>query len=206
MTTGARTRTGTLKSNDSSATSVNIRHAANGDVVKTSLPHGTQVSVIQASAAPDVNGFKWYKISYAPANELGWVREDVIVIKDEPTGRPQETEVATEKKTWLFFETSARSVRVFQGSKRLHMNIHNKSSGQTKQMEAIRLPDAVNVPGGSDARWQSYVAEQDGTVYAARFVPLSQPSPQAELVISHASNGNFIDKEPGFKIEGAAYI
>jgi hypothetical protein len=97
MTTEAGTRTGTLKSNDSSANSVNIRHAANGDF-KTSLPNGTQVSVIQASAAPDVNGFKWYKISYAPANELGWVRDDVIVIKDEPTGREQETEVATEKK------------------------------------------------------------------------------------------------------------
>ncbi len=196
-------RTGTLKSNDSSATSVNIRHAANGDL-KTSLPNGTQVSVIQ-SVAIDSKGFKWYKISYGTAKETGWVREDVIGIKDRPKGREEKTEVATAENTRLFFETSVRSVRVFQGSERLHMNIHDKNSGKTQRVGAIRLPDAVNVPEGADAPWQSYVAEHDGKVFATRFVPLRHPSPKAELVVSHASNGSFISREPGFKIEGTVF-
>lgn len=197
-------KTGMLKSNGSSVPIVNIRHAANG-AIKTTLSIGTQVSVIKASAELDINGFKWYQISFGIANELGWVREDLIDLKDEPKGREEKAEVATAENTRLFFETSARSVRVFQGSERLHMNIHDKSSGKTQQVGAIRLPDAVNVPKGADAPWQSYVAEHDGKVYATRFVPLRQPSPQAELVVSHASNGSFISKEPGFKIEGTAY-
>lgn len=129
----------------------------------------------------------------------------MIVIKDRPKGREEKTDVATAENTRLFFETNAMSVRVFQGSSRLHLNIFDKSSKKTQQVGAIRLPDAVNVPEGANVLWQSYVAEYDGKVYATRFVPLRHPSPQAELVVSHASNGSLIFREPGFKIEGTVF-
>ncbi|PZO09724.1 MAG: hypothetical protein DCF25_21425 [Leptolyngbya foveolarum] len=200
MTTGTRTRTGTLKSNNSSITSVNIRHAADGNW-KTDLPQGTQVRVIQASAAPDSGGHTWYKISYGTANELGWVRDDVIVIKDEPAGGGKELEVATEENTRLFFETPKRSFRVFQGSERLHLNIYDKSTRKTQQIGAICLPSAISAPEGADVPWQSYVAEQNGRVYVARFVPLKQ----IELVVSDADNWRIISKASGYGGRGSAY-
>lgn len=126
---------------------------------------------------------------------------DIDPAKGEPTGGEKKWVTSTKENTRLLFETDTRTVRIFQGSERLHLNIYENSSKKTEQVGAIRLPDAVNVPEGADAPWQSYVVEEGGKVYVTRFVPLHQ----AEFVVSSAITGIFISRESVFRIEGTAY-
>lgn len=194
--------TGTLKPNAPGINTVNVRHTENG-ALKTSLPIGTQVSVIQKSASPDANGFKWFKISFGSGND-GWVRSDLIDIPNPPaipTPNPP-PQVPTDKNTMLFFETDPTTIRVFQGSNRLYMNIFDKASNTAQQVGAIRLSESKDANG---LLWQSYVAEYDQKSFAARFIPLSDPSSKAELVVSNAINGSLISRESGYKIDGTAY-
>lgn len=201
----------TLKTNSSAASRINIRYAPDGEEVKTDRPHGFGPVRVIAESSKDRNGYIWYKIIYSDdaANDIGWVREDVIDIesldwKDEL--EPEEGEaskISTDENTILFFETQERAIRVFNPQGKLRLNIYNKMFRKTQlhQVKAIGLPDIVCAPDGSKVRWQGYVAEQNNRVYIARFVPLQQ----VELIVSNAITGEVFSRAAGFGSKGIAY-
>lgn len=196
-------RKGTLRTNTSSRTTVNIRFKPDGDEIKTERPSGTKVSVT-AESAPDSRGHSWYKISYGDtANDVGWVRDDVITLEPLSSASPETSASPLEANTRLYFETGERIIRVFEEDGQLRLNVYNKVSNKThlNKVSAIRLPDVVSMPSGADISWHSYVSRQDEKVYIVRFVPLRQ----TELIISHALNGEVFVRTLGFSSRGTAY-
>lgn len=184
--TTTRSKTGTLKSNANDRThEVNIRKTPDGEIKATRLP-GLEVYVNWGTV--NNHNCKWYHILYDKGNDdVGWVREDVITL------------------TLLRFDiTEGRHVRIFQDSEpphrdsgQLYMNIYNPTTDETQlyKSRAVRLPLEVTTPPNCNCtvQWESFVAEENGKVYTARFVYLDQ----IEFVVSSAINGQMISRECG---------
>lgn len=179
---------------------IRIRYEPNGATVKAKLVAGSKVNVI-AESAPDSNEYTWHQVHYGEGeNDIGWVRDDVITLDPPTTPEPP---AEKDKHVHLYFETDARTIRVFEQDKQLRMNVYHNS---TRKMElsgvdAIYLPRAVSAPDGADVAWRSYLTQGHGKVYIARFLP----SEQVELIISYATDGEILSKERGFKQDGSAY-
>lgn len=86
---------GILKSNTSDPKAlVRIRTQPSVKADFVSKPAGTQVTVLPDTPVKKPNEdtgkiFTWYKVKHGPnANDIGWVREDVIELKDIPPTDP----------------------------------------------------------------------------------------------------------------------
>ncbi|MEO1403184.1 MAG: SH3 domain-containing protein [Cyanobacteria bacterium J06635_1] len=196
MTTGIE-RLGSLKVNGNDTTiPIKIRWQPNGEQVKTTRPHHTQVTVLGEKPV-DVQGYTWYKISYGSGpNDTGWVRNDVITL--QPPTAPSEPD-----NTQLYFETDSRKVRVFIENNLLLMNVYNKSTqkNEATKITALRLPVVMSTQGETTSAWRTYIAHQDGLVYMVRY----EPRARTELIRSGAVDGIVIDRESGFGGQGFAY-
>ena len=174
--------TGTLKTNDSRIREINIRH-------RPDRRDGRLVTRRNTGTKDDTD------------DGFGWVREDVIELDTR-----QEPPTATDANTQLIFETDQEGIkiiRVFQGNGQLYINVHDKKLQENllREEKAIYLPDVINVTEGAEVPWQSYIAEKDGKVYIARFIPRQK----TELIISYAVSGEIISSESGVKSDGTAY-
>lgn len=189
-------RAGTLKSNTRSRNTVNIRYEPDGETIKTERAAGTRVRVTAETGLR--SGYRWYKVGYGSSVEdVGWVREDVIMLDSEASSPP------LEDYTRLYFETRTQSIRIFLEAGTPRLNLYDKVSNKTllSRANAIYLPRAVSAPTGSETSWRGYLAQQSGKVYIARFVPLQQ----TELIISQAAHGNVLSQERGFSSRGTEY-
>ncbi len=188
---------GVLKTNNPNNQNVqiNIRSGPSlNNSVKLTKPAGTRVSILEENQ-PSGDRYSWYRIRYGDGtNDIGWVREDVINILQNPN--PSESD------TRLLFETQTRQLRIYDGEQP-YMNVYVKATNNT---DLLRVP-AVRIPKSDDYQpWISYIAIKDNTVYQVRFIPLTQTrSGQAELIIGDANTGRISLQEKGFGIQGYEY-
>lgn len=172
--------------------------------------HNTEV-FIRAEREADAQGYQWFWVYEKDPDDLGWVREDVLleyVIPPNPSPSPGPSpgpnpspapvpEPPTE--THLRFETDRYVVRVLRVQTRLSMNIYNKTTQRTEILgvATVQLPQLA-----ADTNWQTYLAQQDDNVYVARFIPMAN----TELVMSDGVTGAVSYRQAGFRAEGVAFV
>ena len=181
---------GVLKTNSSTATTVNIR---SGPSLNRPVIHqgnkGDKVKIIDQTK-PSGDTYAWYKVKFgAEADDIGWVREDVIEVTYENPSSAS---------TLLLFATDSRTVRIYSEEGQIYMNVYNNREEKTElyAAEAGRLPKV-----DEEDKWKSYVAIKDNTAYYVRFIPFGE----VDFIISNASNGNILLKEKGFRASGSEY-
>ncbi len=181
---------GILKTNSSNATIVNIRSAPslNRRVIHQGKK-GDKVKILDQTK-PAGDTYAWYKVKFgAEADDIGWVREDVIEINyTNPSSAS----------TLLLFATNSRTVRIYFEENQIYMNVYDNRAEKTElyAVEAARLPKV-----DPESKFKSYVAIKDNTAYYVRFIPFGE----VDFIINNATNGNIILKEKGFRASGSEY-
>ncbi len=181
---------GILKTNSSNATIVNIRSAPslNRRVIHQGKK-GDKVKILDQTK-PAGDTYAWYKVKFgADADDIGWVREDVIEINyTNPSSAS----------TLLLFATNSRTVRIYSEENQIYMNVYDNRAEKTElyAVEAARLPKV-----DPESKFKSYVAIKDNTAYYVRFIPFGE----VDFIINNATNGNIILKEKGFRASGSEY-
>ncbi len=181
---------GVLKTNNSNATTINIRSAPslNRRVIHQGKK-GDRVKILDQSK-PAGDTYAWYKVKFgSDADDIGWVREDVIEINyTNPSSAS----------TLLLFATNSRTVRIYSEENQIYMNVYDNRAEKTElyAVEAARLPKV-----DPESKFKSYVAIKDNTAYYVRFIPFGE----VDFIINNATNGNIILKEKGFRASGSEY-
>jgi hypothetical protein len=181
---------GILKTNSSNATIVNIRSAPslNRRVIHQGKK-GDKVKILDQTK-PAGDTYAWYKVKFgAEADDIGWVREDVIEINyTNPSSAS----------TLLLFATNSRTVRIYFEENQIYMNVYDNRAEKTElyAVEAARLPKV-----DAESKFKSYVAIKDNTAYYVRFIPFGE----VDFNVNNATNGNIILKEKGFRASGSEY-
>ena len=181
---------GVLKTNSSNATTVNIRSAPslNRRVIHEGRK-GDKVKILDQKK-PAGDTYAWYKVKFgSEADDIGWVREDVIEIKYTNPSPAS---------TLLLFATNSRTVRIYSEEGQIYMNVYDNSAEKTElyAVEAARLPKV-----DPESKFKSYVAIKDNTAYYVRFIPFGE----VDFIINNATNGHIILKEKGFRASGSEY-
>lgn len=181
---------GTLKTNSSNATTINIR---SGPSLNRRVIHegkkGDKVKILDQKK-PAGDTYSWYKVKFgSEADDIGWVREDVIEITH--TNPP-------DKDTLLRFATNSKTVRIYFEENQIYMNVYDNSAEKTElyAVEAARLPKV-----DAEDKFKSYVAIKDNKAYYVRFIPLGG----IDFIINNATNGSISLQEKGFKASGGEY-
>ena len=181
---------GILKTNSSNFTTINIRSAPS--LNRRAIHQGTKGDKVKIldQTKPAGDTYAWYKVKFgSEADDIGWVREDVIEIKYTNPSPAS---------TLLLFATNSRTVRIYSEEGQIYMNVYDNSAEKTElyAVEAARLPKV-----DPESKFKSYVAIKDNTAYYVRFIPFGE----VDFIINNATNGHIILKEKGFRASGSEY-
>ncbi len=181
---------GTLKTNSSTATIINIR---SGPSLNRPVIHegkkGDKVKILDQTK-PAGDTYAWYKVKFgSEADDIGWVREDVIELSY--TNPPPAS-------TLILFATNSRTVRIYSEDGEIYMNVYDNRAEKTElyAVSAARLPQL-----DEEDKWKSYVAIKDNSAYYVRFIPFGE----VDFIINNAKNGDILLKEKGFRASGSEY-
>jgi Bacterial SH3 domain len=183
---------GTLKTNSTSTNVVNIRSAP---LIKdVNVIHqgksGDRVKILDKQK-PSGDTRTWYKVQFGKqANEVGWVREDVIsVVSTQPS--PDKNPSPAD--TLVFFVTDTKTVRV-HGKGQAYINVYDNKSETTSSAPAAKLPKTE-----TNNLWTTYIASKDGYTYQVRFIP------GADTELTIIQNNKVVLQQKGFRADGTEY-
>ncbi|MEM7552852.1 MAG: SH3 domain-containing protein [Cyanobacteria bacterium P01_A01_bin.84] len=183
-------REGVLKTNNDSASLINIRSgpSLNNKVIRQGKK-GDVVTVIEETQ-PSGEKYTWYKIRFGSAqNDIGWVRNDVIEVTYKNP---------SDASTRLRFATQSKTVRIYQGDEEVYINVYDNKAEET---ELLQVPIAKIPKLDTETKWQGYMTFQGKLVYYVRFIPFGEVS----LVTSNKDDGKIIRQEKGFQASGSEY-
>jgi len=183
---------GTLKTNSTSTNVVNLRSApliTEGNVIHQGKS-GDRVKVLDKQK-PSGDTRTWYKVQFGTqANEVGWVREDVISVvpnKPSPDKNPSETD------TLVYFVTETKTVRVY-GKGQAYINVYDNKSETTNSAPGAKLPK-----NETNNLWTTYIASKDGYTYQVRFIP------GADTELTIIKDNKVVLQQKGFRADGTEY-
>ncbi|BAY31041.1 hypothetical protein NIES2107_28900 [Nostoc carneum NIES-2107] len=184
---------GILKTNSTSTSVVNIRSAPvikEGNVIRQGKS-GDRVKILDKQK-PSGDTRTWYKVQFGKqANEVGWVREDVISVvaptKPAPDKNPPEAD------TLVYFVTETKTVRVY-GKGQAYINVYDNKSETTNSAPAAKLPKTE-----TNSLWTTYIASKDGYTYQVRFIP------GADTELTIIQNNKVVLQQKGFRADGTEY-